>query len=202
MRVCVVQCFLSRFVNALMPCHALMPLWVSVAQGAKKKERRRRQKQARQQRVALNKSKDRDYDSDSEEAELSPALSDNCVKVYASITEPDYSSPWSMMPSTDVSGSGFVITGRRVLTNAHVVEAATFVAVRRSGDAQRYVATVVSISWECDLAVLVVEDPAFFKVRAHVCTCVSEDVFLSATIVAGSVGDHSVQQGRGPACDG
>jgi len=50
-----------------------------------------------------------------------------------------------------------------VLTNAHVVADATYVEVRKAGDARKYVATRVKLSHECDLATLSVEDERFWE---------------------------------------
>lgn len=49
------------------------------------------------------------------------------------------------------------------MTNAHVVENATTVRIRRSGSQFMYSARVNAIANECDLAELVVDDPAFWK---------------------------------------
>jgi S1-C subfamily serine protease len=62
-----------------------------------------------------------------------------------------------------VSGSGAVIAGGRVLTNAHVVANQTYVQVQRQGDPTKYPAQVVLVGHECDLALLKVEDPKFHQ---------------------------------------
>jgi len=43
------------------------------------------------------------------------------VKIYCVQNEPDYDNPWQMRGSETFSGSGCVIEGNRILTNAHVV---------------------------------------------------------------------------------
>ena len=60
-------------------------------------------------------------------------------------------------------GSGFLIEGGRVVTNAHVVSDAREVLVRRPDQANPYVATVEAVGNDCDLAVLSVSDPAFTR---------------------------------------
>ena len=62
-----------------------------------------------------------------------------------------------------VTGSGAVIEGNRILTNAHVVSDLTFIQVRRYGDTQRYPARLLAISHQCDLALITVDDPSFFQ---------------------------------------
>ena len=73
---------------------------------------------------------------------------------------------WQKKSSKDCIGSGFVVKtpfGAKLLTNAHVVENATTVRNRRSGSQFMYSARVNAIANECDLAELVVDDPAFWK---------------------------------------
>ena len=43
------------------------------------------------------------------------------VKLFVQISTPNYSMPWQMKRQQQVFGSGFVISGRRILTNGHVV---------------------------------------------------------------------------------
>jgi S1-C subfamily serine protease len=58
---------------------------------------------------------------------------------------------------------GFVIPGRKILTNAHVVADHTFVLVRKHGSPTKYRAEVQAIGHECDLAILVVESEEFWE---------------------------------------
>ncbi len=85
------------------------------------------------------------------------------VKVFTVTSTPDYYSPWSMGAPRSASGSGGVIEGGRIITNAHVVSNATFIQVQPYGSSRRYNAKVQHISHESDLALLVVEDEDFFK---------------------------------------
>ncbi len=85
------------------------------------------------------------------------------VKIYTIHNRPDYYNPWSMRSTMPSTGSGAVIEGRRILSNAHVVSDQTFVQVRRSGEAKRWQAKVLSVAHAADLALLTVEDPAFFE---------------------------------------
>jgi len=83
------------------------------------------------------------------------------VKVYTVTKNPNYSVPWSSSIQ-QVSGSGSVIEGRRILTNAHVVANRTFIEVQRYGERHRYIAHVEAVSHQLDLALLKVDDPHFF----------------------------------------
>jgi len=53
--------------------------------------------------------------------------------------------------------------GPRVLTNAHVVQNKVFVEVRRYGSSQKYIAEVEGVGHECDLALIHVQDPSFYR---------------------------------------
>lgn len=88
---------------------------------------------------------------------------DSIVKIYTIQNRPDYYNPWSMQGPRAGTGSGCVIEGKKILTNAHVVGDQTFVQVRRYGEAKRYQAKVVSVTHEADLALLTVSDPSFFE---------------------------------------
>ena len=84
------------------------------------------------------------------------------VKVYTVVKSPNYAMPWSSSIQ-QISGSGAVIEGDRILTNAHVVANRTFIEVQRYGERKRYIATVEAVSHQLDLALLKVDDPLFFK---------------------------------------
>lgn len=43
------------------------------------------------------------------------------VKIYVARNDPNYYDPWSTHGATSASGSGCIISGKRILTNAHVV---------------------------------------------------------------------------------
>jgi S1-C subfamily serine protease len=84
------------------------------------------------------------------------------IKVYTVVKSPNFSIPWSSS-IRQVSGSGAVIDGERILTNAHVVANRTFIEVQRYGERRRYIARVEAVSHQLDLALLKVEDPRFFR---------------------------------------
>jgi S1-C subfamily serine protease len=88
------------------------------------------------------------------------------VKVFATLRRPDLSRPWSKSAPAEVSGSGVVIEGKRILTNAHVVTYASQIQVQGSQAGDKVPATVESIAPSIDLAVLKLEDESFFKDRA------------------------------------
>jgi len=87
---------------------------------------------------------------------------DAVLKVYSTQLTSDWGTPWKAGSSRSASGSGFVIPGHRILTNAHVVSDATFIQVRRYGESERVPARVLYVSDEADLALLTVDQPGFF----------------------------------------
>lgn len=95
--------------------------------------------------------------------ETLPDVRDSIVKIYTVQNQPDYYNPWSMQGMRSATGSGSIIEGKKILTNAHVVSDETFIQVRRYGEFRRYQAQVVRVSHDADLAVLRVEDESFFE---------------------------------------
>ncbi|HOC43800.1 MAG TPA: serine protease [Thermoanaerobaculales bacterium] len=85
------------------------------------------------------------------------------VRVYATSQSPNYWRPWEMDSPADVTGSGSIIEGNRILTSAHVVADQTFLQVQRADQADKHVASVAAVSHELDLAVLTVQDDSFFE---------------------------------------
>ena len=92
-----------------------------------------------------------------------PDLSASVVRIEVTMQEPDYRSPWDAGRIEGGVGSGFVISGRRILTNAHVVSNARFITITREGVSHPFIAHVRFIAHDCDLALLSVEDESFFK---------------------------------------
>jgi len=85
------------------------------------------------------------------------------VLLEVSYVEPNYLRPWQKRSQGSCTGSGFAISGRRILTNQHVVQDATDIRVRKHGNAKRWRAKVVCNGPDVDLAVLEIfaseEDP-------------------------------------------
>ncbi|KAJ0260569.1 Protease Do-like 9 [Hirschfeldia incana] len=88
---------------------------------------------------------------------------DAVVKVFCVHTDPNFSLPWQMKRQYSSGSSGFIIGGRRVLTNAHSVEHHTQVKLKKRGSDTKYLATVLAIGTECDIALLTVSDDEFWE---------------------------------------
>jgi S1-C subfamily serine protease len=85
------------------------------------------------------------------------------VQIHANQRRPDVFNPWAKMPANEISGTGVIIAGNRILTNAHVVMYASQVYVQPYQSADKIPATVKAIAPGIDLALLEVNDGSFFS---------------------------------------
>jgi S1-C subfamily serine protease len=85
------------------------------------------------------------------------------VRITTTAVEPDYKAPWNAGAIGRGIGAGFVIDGSRIMTNAHVVSNSRYITVERDGDPNKYPATVQFVAHDCDLAIVKVAEPNFFK---------------------------------------
>jgi S1-C subfamily serine protease len=85
------------------------------------------------------------------------------VKVVSTLRYPDPFRPWTKQAPTDVTASGVVIEGKRILTNAHVVLYSSQVQIQANQAGDKLSATVVAVAPGIDLAVLKLDDESFFK---------------------------------------
>ena len=101
-------------------------------------------------------------------APVLPAIENSVVKIFATIRRPEPYKPWTKAAPTTVTGSGVIIEGKRILTNAHVVGYASQVEVQASQSGDKVAARVIALARGIDLAVLELEDPSFFDKRPPV----------------------------------
>jgi len=97
-----------------------------------------------------------------------PNIENAVVKVFSTLRGPDPSKPWSKAAPQDVTGSGVVIEGKRILTNAHVVGYASQVQIQASHAGDKLSATVVAVGRGIDLAILKLDDESFFDTHPPV----------------------------------
>jgi S1-C subfamily serine protease len=90
------------------------------------------------------------------------APKDSVVRVTASLRYPDPLKPWAKTRPVEVTGTGVVIEGRKILTNAHLVLYATEVNVQSSPGADKIEAKVEGMSIDADLALLSIKKAGFF----------------------------------------
>ena len=90
---------------------------------------------------------------------------DSVVKILATMRQPDVFRPWAKSSPSEASGTGIVIEGKRILTNAHVVLYASQLFVESEQSSDKIAATVEAVSPGMDLAVIKLEDESFFEKR-------------------------------------
>jgi S1-C subfamily serine protease len=99
---------------------------------------------------------------------IAPGIENAVVKVFSTLRGPDPFKPWGKAAPQEVTGSGVVIEGKRILTNAHVVGYASQVQVQANQAGDKVSATVVAVGRGIDLAILKLDDESFFDSRPPV----------------------------------
>ena len=92
----------------------------------------------------------------------SAVVENSVVKIFSTARYPDFVKPWGKQSPKEMTGSGVVIDGKRILTNAHVVLYSSQVQVQANQSGDKLAATVESIAPGIDLAVLKLDDESFF----------------------------------------
>jgi S1-C subfamily serine protease len=88
--------------------------------------------------------------------------SQSVVKIFASVSIPNYKYPWQTPKISQFSGSGAIIANHQILTSAHVVSGAKYIEIKKENDPKKYLAHLKYISHQADLALLELEDKDFF----------------------------------------
>jgi S1-C subfamily serine protease len=101
-----------------------------------------------------------------ESAPIPANLGNAVVKVFATLRLPDPYRPWAKQGPQDITASGVVIEGHRILTNAHAVLYASQVQIQGTGAGDKISATVEAVAPGIDLAVLRLDDDSFFATHA------------------------------------
>lgn len=91
------------------------------------------------------------------------AIERSVVKIFATVRDADPYRPWTKGAPKDLTGSGVVIDGKRILTNAHVVGYASQVQVQANESGDKIPANVEAIALGMDLAILKLESDDFFE---------------------------------------
>jgi S1-C subfamily serine protease len=116
---------------------------------------------------------------------------ESVVRVFASLRLPNPTRPWAKQNPIEVMGTGAVIDGKRILTNAHIVLYANEVFVQSQKGGDRIVAKVSALGAGIDLAILTLEDESFFDKRpalprAATRPAVGEEVVLLGFPIGGT----------------
>ncbi|OHD67347.1 MAG: hypothetical protein A2W19_00060 [Spirochaetes bacterium RBG_16_49_21] len=97
-----------------------------------------------------------------------PDIRLSTVKIIRTFIAPDYNLPWKMKDPQSSMGSGSIIKGGRILTNAHVVADSTYIQIKKEDDPEIYDAQIEYIGHDCDLALLKVKDRRFYANTAAI----------------------------------
>ena len=89
-------------------------------------------------------------------------VANSVVKIFSTTRYPEMFRPWEKSSPSEVTGSGVVIEGKRILSNAHVVLYASRVEIQANQSGDKMSATVEAIAPGIDLAVLKLDDESFF----------------------------------------
>jgi S1-C subfamily serine protease len=89
-------------------------------------------------------------------------VENSVVKIFSTMRFPDPYRPWTKESPSDVTGSGVVIKGKRILTNAHMVNYASQIQIQANQAGDKLPASVEFIAPGMDLAVLKLDDESFF----------------------------------------
>jgi S1-C subfamily serine protease len=85
------------------------------------------------------------------------------IQIANASQQPIWDAPWRFDSVRRSSGTGFVIKGKKIMTNAHVVSWARQLIIHRFQDPRPYIAHVTYAAHDCDLAIIEPEDPTFFE---------------------------------------
>jgi S1-C subfamily serine protease len=104
----------------------------------------------------------------SAQAAAAAPIENSVVKVFATMRYPDPFKPWTKQAPSEVTASGVVIEGKRILTNAHVVLYASQVQIQANAAGDKVSASVLAVAPGIDLAVLQLDDASFFDTHTPV----------------------------------
>ena len=94
-------------------------------------------------------------------AAFSADVKKSVVKILSVSQSWLFDRPWKKSSMSTGIGTGFIIKGGRILTNAHVVSNAQYIEIQKYYSSRRFIAKVAFISHCSDLALLTVDDKSF-----------------------------------------
>ena len=89
-------------------------------------------------------------------------VENSVVKIFTTMRYPDLTKPWTKQAPRESTGSGVIIEGKRILTNAHLALYASQVQVQANQSGDKLSATVEFVAPGIDLAILKLDDESFF----------------------------------------
>jgi S1-C subfamily serine protease len=96
----------------------------------------------------------------------SDSVQNSVVKVFSTVRMPDTFRPWAKQAPQEISGSGVIIEGHRILTNAYVVLYANQIQIQANQSGDKVFATIEAIAPGIDLALLKLDDESLFSTHS------------------------------------
>eukprot|EP01038_Epipyxis_sp_PR26KG_P014895 gene14895-20031_t len=124
-------------------------------------------------------------------------LFNGVVRIYCTHSEPNFSMPWQRLKQDFSTSTGFIIGDNKILTNAHAVEYGSLIQVKKRQSEKKYIASVVAVGHECDLAILSVEDPTFWENVEPLVFGNIPDLLEDVSVVGYPVGGDSISISSG-----
>jgi S1-C subfamily serine protease len=97
------------------------------------------------------------------ESQTEKDIRQSVVRILATQRFPNLLKPWMKQNPREITGTGVVIEGQRILTNAHLVLYVKQIYVEPYQSSDKLAATVERLAPGIDLAILKVEDKPFWK---------------------------------------
>ena len=90
------------------------------------------------------------------------AIRNSVVKIFTTARKPNLFQPWTRQQPSESTGSGVIIEGNLILTNAHVVNYGRRILIQPHQSSDKFEGEVVAIARGIDLALIRLEDESFF----------------------------------------
>lgn len=127
-----------------------------------------------------------------QEQERQTKLLNSVIRVHCTHSAPNYNMPWQRQKQDFSTSTGFILPNKQILTNAHAVEYGSLIQVKKRQSEKKFSAYVTAVSHECDLAVLAVEDDAFWNDVEALAFGELPDLFEDVSVVGYPIGGDSV----------
>jgi len=101
--------------------------------------------------------------AESVQTDISEIELDAIVRVEVDTKQPNYRVPWNIGGMSSGNGTGFLVGENRFLTNAHVVSNNRLIYIKKVSDPKPFLARVVSVAHDCDLALLELQSQDDYK---------------------------------------
>lgn len=95
-------------------------------------------------------------------AATNDSIESSVVQIFSTTRYPSLNKPWTKGSPTELSGSGVVISGHRILTCAHLVEYASQIQIQDNEGGGRIDVQIEAVAHDMDLAILKPKVESFF----------------------------------------